>query len=431
MTSPHAVTSQSAPTAPHALWPAMLPADTVFTPAQTAIGAAGNRIRYADGSSRLCATSGLWNVPLGFGNPAVSEAVARATRDASYLTLFRSPNRYAQIAAERLLEIAGPTRYSRVIFSTSGGAANDAGMKLARQYWSQRGGAPRSLVVGLRGSYHGTMYGSHALSGDELLQEAYGVDRRSIRHVAHDDDGDELGTLLRREGSRVAAVVVEPVLGSGAFPLTDAFVARLLALREDYGFLVVADEVATGFGRTGRMFASDEWAAAPDVLILSKALTNGAMGAAALLVGPRVASEFMRGGWTFVHGETQAGTPACAAAILAVVDELERIDVIKTVRSLAADLAGIAESMRADGLFTRVTGKGCLLGLHLRTDDGERLSGRAVLDVVSAVADHGVQVQPGPSGIGLIPAYGFDAADLLEVDAGVRAGLAQARSVWR
>ena len=417
-------------TSPHALWPAMLPADTVFTPAQTAIGADGNRIRYADGSSRLCATSGLWNVPLGFGNPAVAEAVARATRDASYLTLFRSPNRYAEVAAERLLEIAGPTEYSRVIFSTSGGAANDAGMKLARQYWSHRGAASRSLVVGLRGSYHGTMYGSHALSGDDLLQEAYGVDRRSVRHVAHDDDGEELATLLRREGSRVAAVVVEPVLGSGARPLTDAFVARLLALREEHGFLVVADEVATGFGRTGRMFASDGWAAAPDVLILSKALTNGAMGAAALLVGPRVASEFVGGGWTFVHGETQAGTPACAAAILAVIDELERIDVIEAVRALAQDLAGVVDSMRADGLFTRVTGKGCFLGLDLRTDDGGALSGRQVLQAVAAIADHGVLVQPGPSGIGLIPAYGFDAADLLEMDAGVRAGLAQARSAW-
>jgi len=132
-----------------------------------------------------------------------------------------------------------------------------------------------------------------------------------------------------------------------------------------------------------------------------------------------------------VHGETQAGTPACAAAILAVIDELERIDVVDSVRTLAADLAGIADSMRADGLITRVTGTGCFLGLHLRTHDGEALSGREVLDVVSAIADHGVQVQPGPSGIGLIPAYGFDAADLLEMDAGVRAGLAQTGSVWR
>ncbi len=97
---------------------------------------------------------------------------------------------------------------------TSGGAANDAAVKLARQYWVQKGSGSRSLVVGLKGSYHGTKYGSHALSGDELHQAVYSVDRRSVRHVSHSDDGEELATLLSREGSRVASVVVEPVLAA-------------------------------------------------------------------------------------------------------------------------------------------------------------------------------------------------------------------------
>lgn len=412
---------------PHALWASMLPADTVFTPDQVAVAASGNRIRFADGSDRLCATSGLWNVPLGFGAPAIAEAVDRATRDASYLSLFRGPHRYAEIAAEALIELAGPSRYSRVIFSTSGGAANDAAMKLTRQYWSQRGIGSRSLIVGLKGSYHGTMYGSHALSGDDLLQSVYSVDRRSVRHVSHSDDGEELEVLLRREGSRVAAVVVEPVLGSGAHPLSDAFIARLLALRDEHGFLVVADEVATGFGRTGTMFASDGWAAAPDVLILSKALTNGATGAAVLLVGTRIASEFVRGGWTFVHGETQAGTPACAAAVVAVIDELHRLDVGPTTHALATRLSGLAAGWKSEGLVSGVTGRGCFVGLGLRAADDTPLSGPEVLQVVAAIAQHGVLVQPGPSAIQVIPAYGFDADEIRQLDSAVRAGLAQAR----
>ncbi len=414
---------------PHALWTSMLPADSTFTPDQVAVGAAGHRIEFADGSTRLCATSGLWNVPLGFGNPAIAEAVMKATHDASYLSLFRAPHRYAEDAAEALIELANPIRYRRVIFSTSGGAANDAAMKLARQYWAQRGYGSRSLIVGLKGSYHGTAYGSHALSGDDLLQSVYSVDRRAVRHVSHSDDGEELELLLKREGSRVASVVVEPVLGSGAHALSDAFIDRLLALREEYGFLVVADEVATGFGRTGTMFATDRWAAAPDILILSKALTNGAMGAAALLVGERVASEYVRGGWTFVHGETQAGTPACAAAILAVIEELHRVDVEPTAQALGTDLLGLATGLRADDVVTEVTGSGCFLGLGLRNEDESPLSGPDILRVVSAIAQNGVLVQPGPSSIELIPAYGFTSDELLEVDAAVRAGLAQARDV--
>lgn len=414
---------------PHALWTSMLPADSTFTPDQVAVGAAGHRIEFTDGSTRLCATSGLWNVPLGFGNPAIAEAVMKATHDASYLSLFRAPHRYAEVAAEALIELANPIRYSRVIFSTSGGAANDAAMKLARQYWAQRGYGSRSLIVGLKGSYHGTAYGSHALSGDDLLQSVYSVDRRAVRHVSHSDDGEELELLLKREGSRVASVVVEPVLGSGAHALSDTFIDRLLALREEYGFLVVADEVATGFGRTGTMFATDRWAAAPDILILSKALTNGAMGAAALLVGERVASEYVRGGWTFVHGETQAGTPACAAAILAVIEELHRVDVEPTAQALGTDLLRLATGLRADDVVTEVTGSGCFLGLGLRNEDESPLSGPDILRVVSAIAQNGVLVQPGPSSIELIPAYGFTSDELFEVDAAVRAGLAQARDV--
>jgi len=411
--------------APHALWPSMLPADTTFAADRVAVGAVGNRIEFADGSTRLCATSGLWNVPLGFGNTAVTEAVHQAMHDASYLSLFRAPHRYAEEAADALIELANPRRYSRVIFSTSGGAANDAAMKLARQYWSQQGDGARSLVVGLTGSYHGTMYGSHALSGDQLLQSLYSVDRRSVRHVSHDDDGEQLEALLSREGHRVASVVVEPVLGSGAHALSETFVSRLLALREHYGFLIVADEVATGFGRTGRMFASDGWGAAPDVLILSKALTNGAAGAAALLIGPRVSSAFARGGWTFVHGETQAGTPACAAAVIAVIEELHRIDVESRAAALACDLSSLATTLKSDELITAVTGAGCFVGLALRHHDASPLSGAEVLRVVSEIADHGVLVQPGPSGIALIPAYGFTASELLETDSAVRAGLAQ------
>ncbi|MGB4136654.1 MAG: daptide-type RiPP biosynthesis aminotransferase [Microbacterium sp.] len=404
------------------LWPSLLPANAVLGPGQTAVRAHGHRVEYADGSTRLCATSGLWNVPLGYGNPAVAEAVARTLFDASYLSLFRTSHSYAEDAADALVGLAGRTAYQRLVFSTSGGAANDAAMKLVRQYWAQRGEPARSVIVGLKGGYHGTMYGSHALSGDELLQRMYSVDRRAIRHVAHDDVA-ELERLLEREGDRVGAVVVEPVLGSGALALSEGFVNGILEMRERHGFLLVADEVATGFGRTGPLFASGEWASAPDVLLLSKALTNGAMGAAAILIGSRVAREFIDARWTFVHGETQAGTPACAAAILAVIEELDRMDVLSTTRDLSVRLRRLADGLVADGIVVDITGRGCFLGLALAHPDGIGLTSHEVQEVVSAIADHGAIVQPGPSAIELIPAYGYDDDDLAELDAAVRCGI--------
>ena len=410
-----------------AVWPALAPADARTPASEVAVRAHGHRVTYADGSSRLCATSGLWNVPLGYGHPAVTAAVARALQDASYLSLFRSVHLPAQRAAEALLSLAAPGGYRRVIFSTSGGAAIDAAMKLSRQYWAQRRAGDRTVIVGFRGSYHGTMYGGHALSGDALLQPFYALDRRAVRHVSPFDGGRELATLLQREGDRVAAVVVEPVLGTGAHPVDDEMVMALARLREQYGFLVVADEVATGFGRTGRLFASETWPRSPDALVLSKALTNGAMGAAAVLVGPRISDAFRANGWTFAHGETQAGTPACAAAILAVVHEIARIDVESVVRRLGAALRDLTDGLVDDGLADGVRGRGCFLALTVPGRSSPRPQPAEVADLVDAIARAGAIVHPGVDGIQLIPAYGYDAAELIELETAVRTGIAR----WR
>lgn len=407
------------------VWPALAPVDTPYGADRIAVTAHGHRVRFADGSERLCATSGLWNVPLGYGHAGVAEAVAAALRDASYLTLFRGVHRPAQEAAAALLDLAGVDSYRRVIFSTSGGAATDAVMKLSRQYAVERGEPARSIVVGLRGSYHGTMYGSHALSGDALAQGSYALDRRAVRHVDADDPA-ELAALLRREGPRVAAVVVEPVLGSGAHPVSSVFVEALLDLREEHGFLVVADEVATGFGRTGPLFASGEWSRSPDALVLSKALTNGALGAAAILVGARVAALFADRGTTFVRGETQAGTPAVAAAILEVVAACERHDALIGAARVGTATRVLAEGLVHDGRAVEVRGRGAFLAVALTDPStGARLAAERVPAAVAAIAAAGAIVHPGVDGIQLIPAYGYGDAEMVELDTAIRAGLAR------
>lgn len=412
------------------VWPALVRADATFGADRIAISARGHRIRYADGSERLCATSGLWNVPLGYGHEGVADAVAKALHDASYLTLFRAVHGPALGAADALLDLAGRESYRRVIFSTSGGAANDAVMKLVRQYQGERGEGARTLVVGLRGSYHGTMYGSHALSGDALGQGAYALDRRAVRHVEYRDEGAELRALLRREGPRVAAVVVEPVLGTGAHPLPRAFVETVLDLRDEHGFLLVADEVATGFGRTGPLFASGEWSRSPDLLVLSKALTNGAVGAAAVLVGARVAAEFADRGAVFVHGETQAGTPTCAAAVSAVAEEFRGRGTRDAVARVSAGVRALADGLVRDGLAVEVRGRGAFLGLALADPVEPRLPPARVAELVDAIHTAGAIVHPGVDGIQLLPAYGYTDADFAELDAAIRVGIARMTERW-
>lgn len=382
------------------------------SPTDSAVSAKGTSIRFADGLEAYCATSGLWNVPLGYGREEIADAVARALRDASYLTLFRRSHPYAEEAAERVIAFTRMP-FSRVLFATSGGAANDLMMKLCRHYWALEGVSPRPIVVGLRGSYHGLTFGAHALSGEELSQSLYGVEGRDVRHIPFDDGGAALESLFRREGGRIAALVIEPILGSGAFEVPGAFLATVQRLREHYGFLLVADEVATGFGRTGVRFASAGWAQAPDALVLSKALTNGACAASVVVVNDRIAAAFERHDSMLVHGETQAGAPASCAAIVATLDLFEQTGAGEHFRTVSAQLDAVRERMLAHPRILGMRGRGAFRAL---TVSGPTSASRAafepsadaspgeVVQLVERVRRRGVIVHPGPSAVQLIPA---------------------------
>lgn len=406
-----------------ALWPALLPPEQHGDDGLCAVSAQGVRIRFADGRELLCGSSGLWNTNLGYGNRAIAEAGAQALRDASYLSVFRYENVYARRAAEALIDVCGADHYQRVLFSTSGGAANDLVMKVARHYHALRGQDRRKIVVGLRGSYHGLTFGGFALTGDNLGQQLYGVDQRLVRHVAPDEPA-EIQALLARQGAHVAAVVVEPVLGSGAVPLTDEYVAELVRLRSEYGFLLVADEVATGFGRTGSFFASQRWPEQPDLLVTSKGLTNGTSAAAAVVASHKVADAFTDAGALLSHGETQAGTPVTCATILATVEEMRRLDAVALGQRLSARLDTELERLTAEHpRVSGTTGTGCFRSVRVTATDGSPLPQTEVPALVAAIREAGAVVHPGVNGIQLFPALTYTEAELTELLDCVRTGI--------
>jgi adenosylmethionine-8-amino-7-oxononanoate aminotransferase len=406
-----------------ALWPALLEPAAHGTDALCAVSAEGVRVRFLDGRELLCGTSGLWNANLGYGNKAIALAASAALYDASYLSVFRYENTYARRAAEELIQVAGAGHFGRTMFSTSGGAANDLVMKLARHYQALRGNGARKLVVGLRDSYHGLTFGGFALTGENLGQSVYGVDQRLVRHVSP-NSAEEIGRLTERQGQQIAAVVVEPVLGTGAVPLEPAYVETLLELRDRHGFLLVADEVATGFGRTGSFFASQRWPAPPDLLISSKGLTNGTNAAAAVLVSETVAAAFDAAGEVFFHGETQAGTPVACAAILATLAEMRRLDAVASAQRLSAQLDEALEDLVATHpRVIATTGVGCFRSIRLCTAAGEQLPQSEVPRVVAAIRRAGAIVHPGVRGVQILPALIYTATELAELLDCVRAGL--------
>lgn len=409
-----------------ALWAPLLPAGVPPTPDLVLESCHGHRVVLGDGRTVLDGDSGLWNVPLGYGVPAIADAVHDAALRRSYLGQFRFAGAAATAAAEDLLAFTGADRYGRVIFSTSGGAANDACMKLVRHYQAlAHPTADRPLVVGLQGSYHGLMYGSMQLSGEQLGQRLYRTDARHVRHLPP-NDAERLVAAMADYGDRVAAVVVEPVQGTGTVPLEEEYLRTLLKLRDRHGFLVVADEVATGFGRTGPLFASALWPAPPDVLVLSKALTNGVCAASALVVSHDVARAFDRARQVFVHGETQAGTAVAAAAIRATLAEFRRryggprpdtriphVDLAKALSALVRDLPW-ATGTRGRGMFWTV---------NLSDEEGAAPDSTRIMEIVARVRARGALVHNAPGGITLCPALGYTPTELTELLACLHDGI--------
>lgn len=362
------------------------------------VSAHGTTIRLSDGTDCLDGVAGAWNVPLGYGHHAVADAIHQALLEASYLPNAEGRHTWLDRADKMLLEVAGPGRFNRVLHTTSGSACLESVIKLAREYHKLRGEPRRTIIVSLKGSTHGTTLGAMSLSAQDLGQAFFGVDMRAVRHVDQHRP-TELRDLLDREGDRIAAFVIEPVQGAGTVMVDEQFLSTVLTGREEYGYLVAADEVATGFGRTGPMFASQRWCQNVDLLATSKGLTNGTQAASAVLLAPKVSRVLSEAQSLLQHMETQAGTPASCAAIMATITAFYNEDVLGQAAGVAYQLDERLREITAAVPGSGLTGTGCFRSLTL-----PGMSRTAVADLVARCLHGGAVVHPGPSCIQLAPA---------------------------
>jgi adenosylmethionine-8-amino-7-oxononanoate aminotransferase len=255
------------------------------------------------------------------------------------------------------------------------------------------------------------------VAGQELGQRLVGAQQSSTRLINR-EDAEGTAKLIQSLGDRIAAFIIEPVLGSGTLPVSSEVIATILAEREKHGYLVVADEVATGFGRTGPMFASDLWAERPDLLIASKALTNGTIAASALLWSPRLVTLHEDSGIPLYHAETQAGSPIPSAAIVATITEYQRLDALGQGRRTGAALEAWLNHVAGLLPGTAHEGVGCFRSLRLREADGGEVGSQRITAITEAIRRAGATVYPGPSAIQLVPALTYDPA-LLERHLGI------------
>lgn len=394
----------------HPVWLPMTTMPRYLTAPVTITEASGSTLYDEEGQPYVSANSALWNVACGYGDPRISDAVIAQLEQLPYSTLFRYSHRPARDLAERLLALAALPNLSTVFYTTSGGSAVDTALRLARRHHRLTGRPERTVVAHFADSYHGTVGAALSVTGEDLGQAESHADSRDVLRLPTPEDPESAAAaleLLAEHADRLAAVIAEPVLGSaGVVDVHPAFWTGLARLRERAGVLFIADEVATGIGRTGTLFASHWLPVHPDLLITSKALNNGYLPLAAILVAENIAAAYDDAGATFYAGETQAGNPLACVAALATLDIIQQDGLLARGAQLAdvlrAELAGMAAD--SGGQVRAVSGRGLMIGVHLAGP-----SGPPGLTQVNQICERfrslGVIVHASPRGFSLFPPF--------------------------
>ena len=341
----------------------------------------GVKLRDVQGRDYWDANSSLWVNIHGHGRTEINEAITRQLGDVAHSTLLGLTHAPAARLAERLTGIA-PIGLSRVFYSDSGSTAVEIALKMAYQFQCHRGQPERSRFIALEESYHGDTLGAVSVGGIGLF---HGIFHRLLFPVefaacpARARDAAEAASgveaLLRERGGEVAAVIVEPLVQGAAGMLLSppGFLARVRELCDRYGVLLIVDEVATGFGRTGKMFACEHEGVRPDLMCVAKGLTGGYLPLAATLATDDVYGAFL-GEYgelkTFFHGHSYTGNQLACAAALASLDIFENDQVIA---GLPAKIDFVRERLRkTDALphVREVRQCGLMVGIELEQGPG-------------------------------------------------------------
>jgi adenosylmethionine-8-amino-7-oxononanoate aminotransferase len=348
-----------------------------------------------DGNAYIDGTGALWCNVHGHAHPAIDAAVRAQLQRVAHTTMLGLTHPPAIELARRLVEIA-PPGLSRVFYSDNGSTAAEVALKMAFQYWRNRGDDGRTGFVTLRDAYHGDTIGSVSVGGIDLFHARFGP-LLFETWQAEPGDREHLAALLREHAGEVAAVIVEPLVQGAAGILThpDGYLRAVRELCDEHDVLLICDEVATGFGRTGTMFACEQEDVSPDLMCVAKGLTGGYLPLAATLATERIYEAFL-GDYaelrTFFHGHTYTGNPLACAAALASLDVFEQEGTLEALQPKIELLGDLLDEFVAPLESVReVRRRGFMVGIELEDFPLELRMGH---EVTRAARRHGAIVRP-------------------------------------
>jgi adenosylmethionine-8-amino-7-oxononanoate aminotransferase len=348
----------------------------------------GHHIWDSQGKKYIDGLSGLFVVNAGHGRKRLAEAAAKQAEELAFFPIWSYAHPNAIELADRLADYA-PGDLNRVFFSTGGGEAVETAFKLAKYYWKLQGQPTKTKVISRAVAYHGTPQGALAITGIPAMKAMFeplvpgGFRVPNTNYYRAQEMGFE-GTLeqfgqwaanrieemiLFEGADTVAAVFLEPVQNSGGcFPPPPGYFQRVREICDQYDVLLVADEVITGFGRIGNMFASTTYGFQPDMITCAKGMTSGYSPLGATIVSDKVYEPFRHGTTSFYHGYTFGGHPVSAAVALENLDIFEEEGLNERVRTLSPVFRSTLERLKDLPIVGDVRGDGYFFGIELVKD---------------------------------------------------------------
>jgi len=378
----------------HLLQPMTHPGTVREAPPDIIARGEGSWIWDVDGHRLVDAVGGLWCANLGFGRREIRDAIVAQLDELPFYNTFRGANHPRAIElSQRIVNLMEPDGVGAVHFGSGGSDAVDSALKLARQYWKVLGQRDRTKFISLRQGYHGVHFGGASVNGNTPFRRAYEpllpgcfhVDTPWLYRNPYTQDPEQLGKicaeLLEREivfqsPDTVAAFIAEPVQGAGGVIVPPPNYWPLVRqICDRHGVLLIADEVVTGFGRTGHMFGTRLWGVKADMWCLAKGISSGYVPLGATAVSARVVQAFNSADpvlGTINHGYTYGAHPVAAAAALATLDIIEAEDIPARAAREGRYFLERLHAMKRFRIVGDVRGVGLMAGIELVADQRTR-----------------------------------------------------------
>jgi adenosylmethionine-8-amino-7-oxononanoate aminotransferase len=386
-----------------ALWSAQAHMPSVLGRQIVVERASGSYLFTADGQRLFDGTAGLWHANVGHSRPELADAAyAQMQRLETYHIFGRYLNDRAVELGEALAELS-PIADPKVILNSGGSDAIDVACKLARRHWQAEGRTTKTVILSREFAYHGLHAYGTSIAGLQFNRDGYGTESlvpETARVSTHDITAVE-NTVGRIGADNIAAIVAEPIQGTGGVnPPAPGYLEGLQRICRENDILLIADEVITGFGRTGEMFATERYGLEPDLITFAKGITSGYAPLGGVFVSPRIWERFYRDGDEtpiFRHGATYAGHATACAVALRHLDLLDEEKLLPRIKELEVVLTEELTSLNALAGVTETRVAGLLGGISLREDlSAEALTDALIEDgfVTRPLRGNTVQISP-------------------------------------